>query len=116
MISIEKIARLCHEANRIYCESHGDMSQPTWAEAPDWQKKSAINGVIFVADNPGTTPEQNHVNWLEEKLADGWSFGPVKDPELKQHPCCVSYGMLPEQQRYKDHLFSNIAAILTGSG
>jgi hypothetical protein len=105
---INDIAELCHEVNRIYCESHGDMSQLPWDQAPDWQKKSAINGVLFHAQNPDAGPAHSHENWLKEKLADGWVWGPVKDVEAKQHPCCVPYDELPAQQRYKDHLFTLI--------
>jgi hypothetical protein len=115
MIHYRKIAQLCHEANRIYCASHGDMSQPEWDDAPEWQRQSAINGVLFHATHPGSTPENSHENWLKEKLEQGWVYGPIKDPELKQHPCCVPYAQLPEQQRFKDHLFTTIVSILTGS-
>ena len=52
----EKIAKVCHEANRAYCEALGDYSQTTWEKAPDWQKESAINGVQFHLDNPGASP------------------------------------------------------------
>ena len=27
--------------------------------------------------------------------ADGWKYGPVKDPEKKEHPCFVPYDDLP---------------------
>src|SRR5437879_1359495 len=42
---VEQVAKICHEANRAYCETIGDNSQPTWEKAPQWQKDSAINGV-----------------------------------------------------------------------
>lgn len=41
----EEIAKIAHEANRIYCQTLGDYSQPPWEDAPDWQKNSAIAGV-----------------------------------------------------------------------
>ena len=31
-----EIARIAHEANRAYCQSIGDDSQPNWAEAGLW--------------------------------------------------------------------------------
>ena len=70
---IEKIARVAHMVNRAYCQSIGDMSQPTWEEAPDWQRKSAIKGVLFHQENPGALPSQSHDSWLAEKQADGWA-------------------------------------------
>lgn len=35
-------------------------------------------------------------------------FGPVKDPERKEHPCFVPYDQLPAAQRAKDHIFNAV--------
>ena len=108
----ERIARVAHEANRAYCASIGDDSQPEWQSAPQWQKDSAINGVQFhlAAAKRGQhpNPAASHENWLKQKRDEGWSWGPVKVPELKQHPCFVEYGELPIEQRMKDYIFSAI--------
>jgi hypothetical protein len=87
MSKIIEIAKVCHEANRAYCQSIGDNSQPSWDEAPDWQRQSAIKGVEFSLANPDAPPSANHDSWLEVKRAEGWRYGPVKDPEKKEHPC-----------------------------
>lgn len=108
MTVIEKIAMICHEANRAYCISIGDHSQPRWEDAPEWQKQSAIDGVKYRTANPGVTAAEMHQNWLNHKVADGWRLGPVKDAEKKEHPCMVPYSQLPWEQRAKDHLFSAI--------
>lgn len=97
------IARASYEVNRAYCIAIGDTSQPAWDDAPEWQQSSARNGVAGALD--GNTPEQSHVAWMAEKVANGWTYGPVKDPERKQHPCMVSYAELPAAQRAKDSLF-----------
>ncbi|MNW54352.1 RyR domain protein [compost metagenome] len=104
---IGQIAMICHEVNRAYCRSIGDHSQQAWADAPEWQKESAVNGVEFHLSNE-TTPEQSHENWMREKAADGWVYGPVKDPEKKEHPCMVPYDQLPLEQRTKDYLFKAV--------
>lgn len=70
-MEVEKIAIVCHQVNRAYCQALGDVSQPTWEDAPDWQKQSAINGVRFHIDNPEASPSASHDKWLEEKLATG---------------------------------------------
>lgn len=106
------IAQVCHEANRAYCESIGDTSQPYWTDAPDWQKNSAINGVNFHLDNPSAGPAASHESWMKEKLADGWKLGPVKNPDKKEHPCIVPYEQLPLEQRRKDSLFIAIVHAL----
>lgn len=100
---IEAAARAAHEVNRAYCLALGDTSQPAWDDAPEWQRISAIKGVDGVL--AGNTPEQSHECWLEEKRATGWKYGPVKDPEKKEHPCFVPYSDLPPEQQAKDHLF-----------
>jgi len=102
------IARLCHEVNRAYCQSLGDDSQVPWEEAPEWQKRSAINGVEFHLANPTADPRASHANWLREKRAAGWKFGPVKDVEKKEHPCCLDYDLLPQAEKTKDFLFRAI--------
>jgi len=109
---IEDVAKHAHELNRAYCLSIGDNSQPSWEEASQWQKDSAINGVIFHINNPEASPSASHENWLKEKLAAGCKFGEKKDPEAKTHPCCVPYEKLPAEQRSKDYIFKAIVAEL----
>lgn len=107
-----EIARVAHEVNRAYCASLGDTSQPAWADAPEWQKKSAIAGVEFHLSHPDAKPSDSHESWLREKERDGWKFGPVKDPEKKEHPCFVPYAQLPAEQKAKDFLFLAVVRAL----
>jgi len=102
-----EIAKICHEANKAYCETLGDQSQPYWRSAPVWQKDSAIDGVQahLVSD---LTPEQSHNKWWEHKIANGWKHGTEKDTEKKIHPCMIAYNDLPIEQRRKDQLFKSI--------
>lgn len=100
---IEACARAAHEVNRAYYIAIGDLTQPHWEDAPDWQKQSARNGVAGAL--AGNTPEESHVSWLAEKQATGWKFGPVKDPVKKEHPCVRAYSELPPDQRAKDALY-----------
>jgi len=111
--SVANIARVAHEVNKAYCESIGDKSQPLWEEAPDWQKQSAINGVVFNQNNPDAPPSASHLSWLAEKERDGWSYGEIKDPEKKKHPCFVPYDDLPVEQKTKDYLFKQVVASLS---
>lgn len=107
------IARVAHAVNRAYCQALGDTSQLHWNEAPSWQKDSAINGVKFHLDNPDATPADTHESWLAQKLSEGWTWGPVKDPEKKQHPCCCPYNELPSEQRAKDYLFKGVVDVMS---
>lgn len=106
------IARVCHETNRAFCQTIDDWSQPTWDDAPQWQKDSAIAGVGFHLSNPGSPPSASHESWLKVKVADGWVYGPVKDPIKKEHPCMVPYDQLPADQQKKDALFIGVVEAL----
>lgn len=107
-MKVQDIAKICHEANRAYCETLGDWSQPRWDSTPIWQWQSAIRGVKFIMANPNASPSASHDSWLAEKQATGWVYGPVKDPEKKTHPGCVPYEQLPIEQRRKDYVFGAI--------
>lgn len=109
---IEKIARVCHEVNRAYCASLGDHSQPSWEDAPDWQRGSAISGVSYTLEHPEAKPSDSHESWLAEKTRAGWKYGAVKNPEAKEHPCFVPYDLLPPEQKAKDYLFQAVVRAL----
>lgn len=112
-MKIEDIAKVAHEANRAYCQTIGDNSQPSWEDAPDWQKSSAINGVKFHLTTPDAAPDHSHNCWLEEKRAAGWTYGPVKDPANKQHPCFVPFEALPADQQLKDYVFTGVVKAMS---
>lgn len=112
--TVQLVAKVCHEVNRAYCKSIGDNTQPSWEDAPEWQKKSAADGVIHAMSNPGVTPKMSHENWLKTKKAEGWVYGPVKDLDKKAHPCMVPYNELPKEQQTKDDLFLAVVSAMMG--
>jgi len=109
----EQIAMVCHEANRALCLTHGDDSQLPWDAAADWQRDSAIKGVAFARANPDAGDSAQHDAWVADKLADGWSYGAVKDANAKTHPCLVPFDQLLPEQQAKDRLFRAIAHALS---
>lgn len=109
-ILIEACAQAAHEASRAYCAALGDTSQPPWDLAPEWQRTICRNGVRGALS--GNTPEQSHADWVAEKLATGWTWGPVKDPEAKRHPCLVPYAELPPEQRAKDVIYVGVVQLM----
>jgi hypothetical protein len=111
-LTYEQIAEMCHENNRAYCHAIGDYSQSPWRMMPAEIRHSAINGVEFHINNPDSTPEQSHENWWKFKKENGWVYGPVKDMDKKEHPCCVPYKDLPIEQRIKDFLFAAVVDTL----
>lgn len=110
--AILSIARVAHEVNRAYCLSLGDFTQPLWEDAPNWQRASAMEGVKKHLQNPSMSPAESHAAWSEQKVKDGWVYGPVKDAEKKEHPCLVEYADLPAEQRAKDYLFKGVVTAI----
>lgn len=111
---IHRTAITTHMANMGFCQGIGDRSQVTWENAEEWQRQSALKGAELVLTNPVVTPRELHESWLREKEATGWTYGPVKDPVRKQHPCFVPYDALPYQQQTKDALFRAIGLVFYG--
>lgn len=112
-ITIEGIARVCHEANRGLQRawpSAGIAPAPPWEACGEEMRDSAIAGVQGVLD--GRTPEESHEGWLAFKREHGWVYGPVKSATDKTHPCMVPYDDLPPQDRIKDHLFNAVVNTL----
>ncbi len=109
---IVSIAKVCHQANKAWCEAVGDTSQKDWDEAEQWQRESAINGVRFKLEKPDAGHDAQHNSWMKEKVDAGWVYGKVKDAEKKTHPCIVPFEQLPEFQQKKDALFCAIVDAL----
>jgi hypothetical protein len=113
---LEQIARICHAANRAYCRSIGEIPQKPWDELNDKQRNATIEAVIFIIDHPSAGTAAPHEEWLNNKMRDGWRYGPSKDLEKKEHPGLVPYAELPPEQWVKDALFKAIIQTLVRPG
>ena len=97
-MTLEDVARVAHEVNRAYCQALGDDSQVPWEEAPDWQRDSALKGAALHVRHHSAGPAASHESWMAQKIAEGWTWGPIKDPVAKQHPCIMPFDALPQEQ------------------
>jgi len=43
-----------------------------------------------------------HEVWAQQRFAEGWKFGEMRNDELKEHPCLIPYGDLPENEKEYD--------------
>ena len=102
------IARVAHEVNKAYCESIGDTTQTNWEDAPQWQRDSAVKGAQLHLRTPNLGVSASHDAWMREKLDTGWTYGPIKDPAKKEHPCIIPYADLPTEQKAKDFIFRGV--------
>lgn len=46
--------------------------------------------------------ENAHEVWAENRMREGWTYGPVRDDEKKQTPDMVAYSDLPESEKLYD--------------
>lgn len=47
-----------------------------------------------------------HEVWSQNRLADGWTYGPERDDVKKTHPCLVPYDALTEEEKDYDRATS----------
>lgn len=47
-----------------------------------------------------------HEVWSQNRINDGWTYGPVRDDARKQHPCLIPYEELPEREKDYDRATS----------
>ncbi len=106
-VTVEDIARVCHEANRAVQIISGDpvVSAP-WERTPEEIQESSVRGVE--AALAGVSSRTLHEAWMKDKEAAGWIYGPEKSMLHKTHPCMVDYDDLPEEDRIKDDVFNAI--------
>lgn len=110
--SSREIAWIAHEANRAVQALNGDeMPSLPWIWEPRWLRRSTEAGVLRV--QAGMTPEQNHEQWLADKTAQDWHYGPEKDNEQRLHPCMVPWAELPAREQAKARLFCAIVLALS---
>jgi len=110
--NITSIAKVCHQANKAWCESNGDATQQDWDSAAQWQRDSAIDGVKFRLSNPDAGKDSQHNAWMDDKVKNGWVYGEEKNADKKTHPCIVPFDKLPEFQQKKNALFCAIVDAL----
>lgn len=61
--------------------------------------------------------ENAHDVWAVERIAQGWTYGPHRDDQLKQTPCMVPYSRLPEgEKRFDRDMAMNTLKLLKKLG
>ena len=43
-----------------------------------------------------------HEVWSETRIQQGWTYGELRNDELKTHPCLIPYEELPESEKEYD--------------
>jgi len=97
------LGRLQHALRREIALMFGDGSvPPEWADSPAWMHADSERGALALLAQPDKTAREEHDRWMAAKIADGWSYGPVRDNERKRHPSMVPFDDLPPGEQLKD--------------
>ena len=71
-----------------------------------YEPKPIDTGKIELSDELLTLTERIAENvhdvWAANRIAEGWTYGKKRSDELKQNPCLVPYGKLPESEKEYD--------------
>jgi len=102
-------ARVVHAAVEALNAEYNELTLP-WEASRD----SVIAGIRRLCLEPRETPAENHAAWMAYRVAEGWTYGPTKDPVAKTHPCMVPFEQLGPFQRSKDGLFIAIVSEFFG--
>ncbi|MEO1552786.1 MAG: RyR domain-containing protein [Pseudomonadota bacterium] len=111
--TLEPVARVIHAAIRTWSAAHGQKDIPDWDTAPQWMKDSTFASISFVLDHPDADAGAQHLQWMQQRRAQGWTYGPVRDDKVKTHPMMVPFNQLPLMEQRKDDLVRAIVRALT---
>ena len=50
--------------------------------------------------------ENAHEVWAAARKAEGWTYGPVRNDTIKQHPDMLPYSALPDSEKEYDHIMA----------
>jgi RyR domain. len=142
---IEKLAKAIYEdyvKNMIASGNVNALSAVLWKKLPDEFKESnrnaarsfkeKLNSVGYdIASADSRYPaagcfdeaiilklaKAEHDRWMNEKLANGWIYAPIRDNAKKHHPMLIPYEELPLEEQKKDIcVVSKIIPLLKGVG
>jgi len=131
-LTVEQIARVAHEVNRQYVIGLRDRTlpptkqiggaflppPPVEPEPPTYDQEAPgtqiglMDAVHLVLDNPAIAPGELHHKWLMTRQAQGWRYGPKKDPIRMEHPNIAPFDMLSPAEQAKDFIFRAVVSAL----
>ena len=50
--------------------------------------------------------KNTHEVWAAGRIRDGWTYGPTRNDEKREHPCLVPYDALSEEEKEYDRATS----------
>ena len=105
-----EMARIVHQCWASYMMGLGHPFDPI---PTDDILGSIERGIDFVAAHRADIhPGMSHEEWMRDRLAHGWVYGPVKNVDAKTHPDLVPFADLPVAEKNKDVVFINAVRLL----
>ena len=112
----DELSEEFRESNRAQARSIGEKLNVVGL-AFDAGESSAVTVEEFDAETVLLLAENEHIRWMQEKLANGWVYAPVRDNGKKHHPLLVPYEQLPPEEQQKDiNVVKNIIPLLKSIG
>ena len=115
--TIEEMARTCYAVAlpletslnvptdwRMCCESTYDSACP--------RAQRAFQRLVEHAIAHPDSPADAQMVWVKKKIAEGWTYGPVKSKELKQHPKLVGWKELPTNVMWVHRILHGVVQAL----
>lgn len=81
------------------CSSRGPF-QVTYQPNP--VDTSAVPLPAHLHEALETLAQNTHDVWAQQRIEDGWHYGPERDDRRKLHPCLVPYDQLPDSEKEYD--------------
>lgn len=69
---------------------------------PQTLDTSQVNLPDSLAELVEQLAENNHDHWARKRIEEGWTYGPRRNDERKEHPDLVPYQELPEAEKEYD--------------
>jgi hypothetical protein len=77
------------------------MKNQTYAPNPiDTSHIEVPRDLLDLAD---TLARNVHDTWAQERIRQGWQYGPERNDAEKLHPCLVPYDDLPDSEKIYDY-------------
>jgi hypothetical protein len=107
------MAPVVHAAIRAY-QIAIDTPSPCspWNRATGEERESTVTSIHAALS--GVDYRAQHDQWMAQRLAAGWTWGPVRSPERRENPALVPYDDLPLASRRLDALLNSVVAALLG--
>ena len=107
MITVDAVARIVHNAQRDLGLWLDDPYPPAPYDALPGELRLGAQSLVRLIMQ-GYSADYVQDMWIIAMTEKGWSYAEAKDPNVKTHPCMVSFKDLPGWEKRKVRLAFDI--------